>query len=282
MLDAEIALAADDEGDRARALAESVLASPGASAEIRCRALELLGRVRRAHDLDGARDAFEQALATADAAGLAVWRLRALHELGTIDMFDHAGTSRLSAGAAHRQRTGRGQHRRGHRPAAHRHGHVPLRARRGRTSRPVRAGREHPARPGHDQRHRARLPRRGVRAAPRSRRDGALHRAGPRGRTRRPGDRRQRAGRRPGDAGAARRRYGRRPGRLRPRHRRPRHRAPARPGALPWPVAAAARRARRPAGGGRDRSRPGHRPDRQPGQPGPARVRRGDPRRAGR
>ena len=92
VLDAEIALAADDAGDRARALAESALASPGASAEIRCRALELLGRVRRAHDLDGARDAFEQALATADAAGLAVWRLRALHELGTIDMFDHAGT----------------------------------------------------------------------------------------------------------------------------------------------------------------------------------------------
>ncbi len=96
VLDAEIALTADDAGDRARALAEGVLASPGASAEIRCRALELLGRVRRARDLDGARDAFEQALATADAAGLAVWRLRALHELGTIDMFDHAGADRLS------------------------------------------------------------------------------------------------------------------------------------------------------------------------------------------
>ena len=96
VLDAEIALAADDAGDRAHALAESVLAAPGASTEIRCRALELLGRVRRARDLDAARDAFEQALATAEAAGLAVWRLRALHELGTIDMFDHAGTDRLS------------------------------------------------------------------------------------------------------------------------------------------------------------------------------------------
>jgi DNA-binding CsgD family transcriptional regulator len=95
VLDAEIALA-DDEVDRARALAESAFASPSASPEIRCRALELLGRVRRVNDLDGARDAFEQALAVADAAGLAVWRLRALHELGTIDMFDHAGTSRLS------------------------------------------------------------------------------------------------------------------------------------------------------------------------------------------
>ena len=95
VLDAEIALA-DDEVDRARVLAESAFASSGASPEIRCRALELLGRVRRVNDLDGARDAFEQALATADAAGLAVWRLRALHELGTIDMFDHAGTGRLS------------------------------------------------------------------------------------------------------------------------------------------------------------------------------------------
>ena len=42
------------------------------------------------------RGAFEQALATADAAGLAVWRLRALHQLGTIDMFDDARTDRLS------------------------------------------------------------------------------------------------------------------------------------------------------------------------------------------
>ncbi len=47
------------------ALAESAFASSGASPEIRCRALELLGRVRRVNDLDGARDAFEQALATA-------------------------------------------------------------------------------------------------------------------------------------------------------------------------------------------------------------------------
>ena len=37
-----------------------------------------------------------KALATAGAAGLAVWRLRALHQLGTIDMFDNACTDRLS------------------------------------------------------------------------------------------------------------------------------------------------------------------------------------------
>jgi DNA-binding CsgD family transcriptional regulator len=40
--------------------------------------------------------AFESALVTAEAAGLPLWRLRALHELGTIDLLDHAGVERLS------------------------------------------------------------------------------------------------------------------------------------------------------------------------------------------
>ena len=95
VLDAEIALA-DDEVGRARTMAESALASAAVGPEIRCRALELLGRVRRVNDLGGARAAFEEALATADAAGLALWRLRALHELGTIDMFDRSDDARLS------------------------------------------------------------------------------------------------------------------------------------------------------------------------------------------
>jgi DNA-binding CsgD family transcriptional regulator len=94
-LNAEVAFAGNDI-DQARALAGSALASPQASPQIRCHALELLGRILRGEDLDAARDAFEQALATADAAGLAVWRLRALHQLGTIDMFDDARTDRLS------------------------------------------------------------------------------------------------------------------------------------------------------------------------------------------
>ena len=94
-LNAEVAFAGNDI-DQARALAESALVSPQASPPIRCHALELLGRILRGTDLDAARDAFEQALATAGAAGLAVWRLRALHQLGTIDMFDNACTDRLS------------------------------------------------------------------------------------------------------------------------------------------------------------------------------------------
>jgi DNA-binding CsgD family transcriptional regulator/tetratricopeptide (TPR) repeat protein len=95
VLNAEVAFA-DNNIDAARALAESALASPQASPQIGCHALELLGRVLRGKDLDAARGAFEQALATANAAELAVWQLRALHQLGTIDMFDDARTDRLS------------------------------------------------------------------------------------------------------------------------------------------------------------------------------------------
>ena len=104
------------------------LASPGERRDP-LPALELLGRVRRAtrprcrtgHLRAGARHR--------RGAGLAVWRLRALHELGTIDMFDHAGHRPPDPGPAHRRRTRRGQHGRGHRPAAHRDSHVPVRAR---------------------------------------------------------------------------------------------------------------------------------------------------------
>jgi len=95
VLEAEVAFAADDV-DRARGQAESVLASEHASPEVRCHALELLGRVHRISDLGAARDTFERALAVADDGQLAIWRLRALHELGTIEMFDHAGTERLA------------------------------------------------------------------------------------------------------------------------------------------------------------------------------------------
>jgi DNA-binding CsgD family transcriptional regulator len=94
VLAAEVALAADDPG-LARRLADGVLAGEGASPEVRCHALELVGRSERLHDLDAAQDAFERALALAESAGLPFWRLRALHELGTIELFDHAGTVRL-------------------------------------------------------------------------------------------------------------------------------------------------------------------------------------------
>jgi len=79
----------------AQRLAELVLESAEATADVRCHALALLGRSHRARDLDAARAAFEEALAGAELANLPLWRLRALHELGTIELFEQAGVDRL-------------------------------------------------------------------------------------------------------------------------------------------------------------------------------------------
>lgn len=62
---------------------------------VACEALEVLGRCARPRDLAAAEEAFARAHAIADARGLAVWRVRALHELGTIDLLAGRGTGRL-------------------------------------------------------------------------------------------------------------------------------------------------------------------------------------------
>ena len=97
VLRADVAMAADELG-QARALADSVLTLTEAEvpAEARCHALEIVGRSERPRDLAAARDAFERALAIADAQALPFWQLRALHELGTIELYSHNGTGRLS------------------------------------------------------------------------------------------------------------------------------------------------------------------------------------------
>lgn len=94
MLRAELALAAGDISG-ARRGAHAVLASDPVDDDIRCRAHVLLGRVHRLSGLGAARNSFECALATARSARRPVHELDALHELGTIELFDHAGTSRL-------------------------------------------------------------------------------------------------------------------------------------------------------------------------------------------
>jgi hypothetical protein len=94
VLSAEVALAGDDL-DGARRTAERVLAMDGAGPDVRCHAFEIVGRSRRLHDLPAAAAAFGAALATAEQAGLPVWRLRALHELGTVDMFERVDVDRL-------------------------------------------------------------------------------------------------------------------------------------------------------------------------------------------
>jgi DNA-binding CsgD family transcriptional regulator/tetratricopeptide (TPR) repeat protein len=94
VLSSEVALA-DDDLDGARRTAEQVLATDGAGLDVRCHAFEIVGRSRRLHDLPAAATAFGAALATAEQAGLPVWRLRALHELGTVDMFGRMDVDRL-------------------------------------------------------------------------------------------------------------------------------------------------------------------------------------------
>ena len=94
VLAAETALAKRDVA-AAQRLAELVLESALATADVRCHALGLLGRSHRARDLEAARVAFEKALTCAEMANLPLWRLRALHELGTIELFEQAGTRRL-------------------------------------------------------------------------------------------------------------------------------------------------------------------------------------------
>jgi DNA-binding CsgD family transcriptional regulator/tetratricopeptide (TPR) repeat protein len=94
VLEAEVALA-NGEADRARRLASQALGNAAASPEVRCQACEVIGRVERLSDRSAARVLFEQALAIARDHHLPLWQVRAIHELGTIDMFDHAGTERL-------------------------------------------------------------------------------------------------------------------------------------------------------------------------------------------
>ncbi|HTT00375.1 MAG TPA: AAA family ATPase [Streptosporangiaceae bacterium] len=81
---------ADELARAALAAAES-----GGLPEAACEALEVIGRVARQRDLDAAEQAFERAVTVATAHGLQLWRLRALHELGTIDQLRTESVDRL-------------------------------------------------------------------------------------------------------------------------------------------------------------------------------------------
>jgi len=103
--DAVAARCAIDEGDAAGAvaLARSALAGAdgaGRSAEAACEALEVIGRAERVRDTTAAAAAFESAYQIAAANDLPVRRIRAMHELGTIEMLEHAGSARLERARA--------------------------------------------------------------------------------------------------------------------------------------------------------------------------------------
>jgi DNA-binding CsgD family transcriptional regulator/tetratricopeptide (TPR) repeat protein len=94
--EAEVALGRNDKG-AALAFARNALAdSPGeAQPEVTCRALWVIGRVERGRDTAAASVAFEEAYECASRHGLSVLRIKALLELGTIDMYERLATGRL-------------------------------------------------------------------------------------------------------------------------------------------------------------------------------------------
>jgi DNA-binding CsgD family transcriptional regulator len=78
-------------------LARAALAAGEASRlpEVQCEALEVIGRSLRVKDVAAAEAAFSQAYRVAVDAKLQLWRIRALQELGTIDLFETLSTNRL-------------------------------------------------------------------------------------------------------------------------------------------------------------------------------------------
>jgi DNA-binding CsgD family transcriptional regulator len=62
---------------------------------VACEALEVIGRCARIGDLARAAEAFEREQAIAEEHGLTLWRIRALHELGTVDLINRTSTDRL-------------------------------------------------------------------------------------------------------------------------------------------------------------------------------------------
>jgi DNA-binding CsgD family transcriptional regulator len=84
--------------DDAVALAERALTTSesGRRYELACEALAVLGQRERLRDLASAARAFSAALALAEQHGLTLWRVRALHELGTIDLLGGGPLDRLA------------------------------------------------------------------------------------------------------------------------------------------------------------------------------------------
>jgi DNA-binding CsgD family transcriptional regulator len=96
-LAAHIALNADDL-DRALALATRAMATAERTGlpDVVCEALEVLGRALRRRDPVASTSAFERAERVAARHGLAPWRIRALAELGTAEIFGSAPRGRVA------------------------------------------------------------------------------------------------------------------------------------------------------------------------------------------
>ena len=103
--DAEAARCAADSGDldgaikRAQSSLDAAVSAglTGWAADTAVEALQVIGRQERVRDIAAARSAFERAYQIATDAGSAMQRVRALVELGTIEMFDEGSGRQLAA-----------------------------------------------------------------------------------------------------------------------------------------------------------------------------------------
>jgi DNA-binding CsgD family transcriptional regulator len=88
--------------DRAEELARRCLTTAeragltGWAADVAFESLEVLGRRERLRDMDASRSLFQRAYQIAGGPDFAVRRIRALHELGTLDMLEDGATDRLT------------------------------------------------------------------------------------------------------------------------------------------------------------------------------------------
>jgi hypothetical protein len=95
-LSAQVAIGRADLDGAARLARDAVsLAERAGQPEVQCEGWEIIGRTQRPSSLAAARESFDLARAIAEQHGLVVWQLRALHELGTIDLLDSGNIDRL-------------------------------------------------------------------------------------------------------------------------------------------------------------------------------------------
>ena len=110
--------------DRAEELAHRSLATAeqagmrGWAADVAFESLEVLGRRERVRDMTAARSAFQRAYQMAGGQDFAIRRIRALHELGTIDMLEDGHYRPADARPGNWPTGRRDLHRHGGRPAA--------------------------------------------------------------------------------------------------------------------------------------------------------------------
>ncbi len=91
------AAAGCDDVVAARSLAADTLelAREANQFDVQCEALEVIGRAERGRDVAAAEAAFAEAHDVARRAGLGLWRVRALQELGTVDLYETLALERL-------------------------------------------------------------------------------------------------------------------------------------------------------------------------------------------